>query len=149
MTLAVREITLDTLPPFVLRAADEMECRAGGMEGTMAVRRSVAGSDRAFAHYAEGELLCLWGYRVENWLSGAVMMWLLTTPEVDNHRLRFARESKALLVALLREFSTVQCFVHNDHLVAVRWLEWLGFRRVKTLTPSFTIMQKDRARWDS
>lgn len=141
MTLDIREVTLGTLPEFVLREADELECLAGGLDGQMAVKRSVASSTRAFAHYASGELLCLWGYRREP--EGATM-WLLSTEAVNRHRIAFASASLALCEEMLREFRAVRCLVHCGHADALKWLSWLGFVRSGALTANFIYMQKGR-----
>jgi len=133
-----RRITLDTIPPFTLRSADVEECVAGGLTPQLAVQRSVAASDRAYAEWLGDDLLCLWGYRR---YGPVAMMWMLSTPAVDAHARLFARESRALLGMLLREFRAVRVLVHNGHTQAIRWLEWLGFTPASALNEQFTLMQ--------
>jgi len=133
-----RRITLDTIPPFTLRSADVEECAAGGLTPQQAVRCSVAFADRAYAEWFGDELLCLWGYRAEG---PTANMWMLSTPNVDLHPRLFARETRAILGMMLREFARVRCTVHNGHTQAVRWLEWLGFTPASALNENFTLMQ--------
>jgi hypothetical protein len=93
VTLRADRITVDTIPEFKLRDNDEMECLAGGMSGQMAVRCSVAGASAAYAHYIDGDLVCLWGYRWDEYSDRTVQMWLLTTEAADKHRVAFGRAS--------------------------------------------------------
>lgn len=144
MTLVADRITLDTIPQFKLRENDELECLAGGMSGEIAVRRAVAGADAAYAHYIDEDLVCLWGYRWDDYRTRKVQMWLLSTEAADQHKLAFARATRHLLKVLQMELSTITILVHNDYTDAIKWLTWLGFTPSRTLTPHFTEMKKER-----
>lgn len=143
MTLVLKPLTLDNLPQFVLRKADELECLAGGMTGEIAVRRSILLSHNAFAHYWDDELLCLWGFRyIERPWSAS--MWLLSTSAVEQHPRAFARASKKVLEILQAEVYHIEVTVHVGYTQAIRWLEWLGFKRAEALNENFMTMKKDR-----
>lgn len=143
MILDVRKITLDMIPPFILRDADEAECQAGGMSGEEAVRRSVASSDAAYAYYCGEELLCFWGYRIEDNHWEMVNVWCLSTPAVFRHKIAFARASKEVNRMLGNVFPKMRVAVHEDYATSRYWLEWLGFRATGTWGKSFIVMQKD------
>lgn len=142
MTLHVKPIGLDSIPPFALREMDALECYAGGMTPEIAVRRSVAGATNAFAHYHEDTLLCLWGFRMDDPITRSVSMWLLSTEAVELHRIAFGRASKKFLAVALENFTSIEIIVYNDYTLAIKWLEWLGFTKVRGLTNKFSIMQR-------
>lgn len=143
MTLVLKRISLETIPEFKLRDDDETECLIAGMTGVIAVRRSVAGSAAAYAHYIDGELVCMWGYRWQEYSERTALMWLLSTPGANNHKMAFGRASKHMLKMLEQEMTRITIVVHHQHTTAIKWLEWLGFKRVRTLTEHFNEMQKD------
>lgn len=143
MILDVRKISLETIPHFILRDADEAECRAGGMSGEEAVRRSVASSDAAYAYYCNEELLCFWGYRIEDNCGDMVNVWCLSMPPVFRHRIAFARASREVNRMLGLLFPKMRVAVHEDYATSRYWLEWLGFKPTGTWGKNFIVMQKD------
>lgn len=144
MTLVADKITIDSIPAFKLRPNDEMECLAVGMSGEMAVRRFVSGSAAAYAHYIDGDLVCLWGYRWEDFTTRKAVVWLLSTEDADKHAVAFGRASRTLLTILDRQFAEISILVHNQYNEAIKWLEWLGFARSRTMTQHFTEMRRER-----
>jgi hypothetical protein len=42
------------------------------------------------------------------------------------------------------EISGITILVHNGYDEAIKWLEWLGFKRTRALTEHFTEMKKER-----
>jgi hypothetical protein len=144
VTLVAERIDLNNIPEFTLRKDDAMECLAAGLSPEMAVRRSVAGANAAYAHYIDGDLVCLWGYRWEDYRSRKAIMWLLSTEAADRHRQAFGRASRHMLDVLQVELWTITILVHNKYETAIKWLEWLGFKRSQALTESFTEMKKEK-----
>lgn len=142
MTLVAERINISNIPVFVLRKEDELECLAGGMTGDLAVRRSVAGSVSAYAHYIDGDLVCLWGYRWEEYRLRHAVMWLLTCEGADKHKLAFGRASLHMLSLLTPELRSIKILVHAGHKTAIKWLEWLGFSWNKQYTEHFIEMRK-------
>lgn len=144
MTLTAKRIDLDSIPEFTLRDSDVAECLAAGLTPELAVRRSVAGASAAYAHYIDGDLVCLWGYRWENYREREAVMWLLSTVGADLHKMAFGRASKHFLKIIQVELRTVTILVHNQYADAIKWLEWLGFKRSRALTEHFTEMKRER-----
>lgn len=144
MTLVAERIDLDSIPEFKLRDNDAMECIAAGLSPEMAVRRFVAGASAAYAHYIDGDLVCLWGYRWENYSHREAVVWLLSVEGADRHKLAFGRATKQLLKVLQVQLWVITIIVHNQYAEAIKWLEWLGFKRSRALTEHFTEMKKER-----
>lgn len=130
-----------------LRETDVREVRALGFTPDEAVRLSATLSDNAFTQSIGGEPVAYWGWRRDHFLSSTARVWMLSTPAADAHPVAFARESVRLRDTLLHQFHTLRADVHAAHTVAVRWLEWLGFRVVAARavgTETFYTMQRDR-----
>jgi hypothetical protein len=142
--VANKLIALDKIPVHTLREKDRLECLAGGLSPEQAVRRSVAGADRAFATYVDEDVLCLWGYRVEDVHTNTIVMWLLTTDLVFSHKMIFARESLRTFKLISMLFSKVSVLVHNDYADAIKWLEWLGFKKLRVVNQHFSTYEKER-----
>lgn len=144
MTLVAERIDLGSIPEFKLRDNDAAECLAAGLSPELAVRRFVAGASASFAHYIDGDLVCLWGYRWQDYTHKEAVMWLLSTEGADKHKLAFGRASKHFLKILQVELWSITILVHNQYAEAIKWLEWLGFTRSRALTVNFTEMKKER-----
>lgn len=63
-----------------------------------------------------------------NVLAGVGAPWLLGTDAVERHQVAFLRYSLEWRSQLLGRYAVLRNFVHVRNTVAVRWLEWLGFR---------------------
>lgn len=144
MTLVADRIDLGSIPEFKLRNNDALECLAAGLDPVQAVRRFVAGASAAYAHYIDGDLVCLWGYRWEDYRSRKAVMWLLSTEGANQHKMAYGRATKHLLDILQQELWTITILVHNEYAESIKWLEWLGFKRERTLTEHFTEMKRKK-----
>jgi hypothetical protein len=111
-----------------LRAADVEEVLAFGYTPYEALRQSMLNSLKAYMVEANGVPVAFWGYSSESWLSGTGYAWLLTTPEIEKHKYRFARSSKRIVAWLLTIYSRLIVAVHVNHMESRKWLEWLGFK---------------------
>lgn len=130
-----------------MRYADAMECRALGLSPKEALTLSAARSDEVFHAMKGNVLLATWGYRMDSVVANSASVWMFSEEAANAHRVHFARESERLMWTLLRRFNTLTCEVHAAHTVACRWLEWLGFREVRTRMYGdevFYVMQRDR-----
>lgn len=125
MIISAEEIP-DTVD-IILREADERECRAGGMTGAEAVRRSARTSLQSWMVTVNGIPVAFWGYGAATPLSARCYAWLLTTPSADHYAYKLARSSRRIIAWLLLRFDEVVVEVHIEHGLARRWLAWLGF----------------------
>lgn len=110
-----------------MRQADQDECWAAGVDPYTALADSRKRSDWSTEIWRNGTLLCEWGYRVDSVLTNAASVWMLSFDPMGSHTIFAGRESRRLLRELLKMFNSLQCEVHAKHLLALEWLEWLGF----------------------
>ena len=111
-----------------LRAGDEAEVRAAGLEPVEAVEISVGNSHEAWVAVEDGVVIAAWGYTALGLFSEAEV-WLLTAPEVERHRKLFLKLNHDFLAGVLEHHGAAVCHVHADYTKAVRWLAWLGFQQ--------------------
>lgn len=127
MIILVKKIPED-LSGIVLREADEKECAAGGLTAAEAIKQSGECSIFSCMVEVDGEPAAFWGLGASSALGMRGYAWLLTTPVVDRCRLRLGKESRYTMENLLYRFPEISVSVHEDHLVAYKWLRWLGFQ---------------------
>ena len=53
--------------------------------------------------------------------------WLLTAEELGSHPRVFLRGCRAFIAEVRPMYRSLASFVDERHVVAVRWLRWLGF----------------------
>jgi hypothetical protein len=132
-----------------LREADARECRRGGFTPEEALDFSIRNSTVAVQFVHNGEPLLYWGYHAETVMSDSCVAWMLTTPLADKFPLVLGLAAKRELARLHERYSRVYVLVDPDHLVAMRWLSWLGFTLHSTYIDAaeiFNIMRSERAR---
>ena len=117
----------DALTP--LRDADAAECWAMGASPRVALIESLRGSLQAFAVLEDEVPLAFWGYS-GGWVGDTVYGWLLTCPAIEGHKFRLARSSRRVVEWLLRSYNRIVIVVHEDHLLSIKWLTWLGFHPI-------------------
>jgi hypothetical protein len=136
--------------PVILdvRANDARECEVQGFSAAQALMRCIAFSDEVHQCKINGTVVAMWGFRLRGFLTQDIDAWLLTSDEVANHKVQFGRDTKRWVEdTLARGYKSMYVEVHAAYLDAVKWLLWLGFKRVDTKTiggESFLIMRKDR-----
>ena len=59
---------------------------------------------------------------------GVGCAWLLSTPEIKNHRHCFLRELRYEIEKSKSKFCLIYNFIYKENFEAKRWLKWLGFR---------------------
>lgn len=117
-----------TVPYFTtLRVADEVECRAAGLEPHAALSQSIRLSDHSFAIMVGSEVMAFWGWMAPSLLGATCHAWMLSTPLAEQHKMYMGRESKRLLRELLTAYPIITCIVDREHKLARKWLHWLGF----------------------
>lgn len=144
MTLVANRIDAGSIPEFTLRKKDVLECAAAGFTPEAAVKEFVSRANAAYAHYIDGDLVCLWGYRWEEYSTKSAVMWLLSCEGADKHKLAYGRATKHLLGLLQEQLATIKILVHVKYAKAIVWLKWLGFEYSQTLTEDFIEMKKER-----
>ncbi len=116
-----------------LRAEDDAECVAAGMSGLRALEVAIGISHQAWVALEGERVIAAWGFGADN-LFGEAEVWLLTAPAVECHKRVFVTLNIEFLEHVLRLHGSAVCHVHAPYTRAVRWLAWLGFERVATIT---------------
>jgi hypothetical protein len=116
---------------IVLREADEAECRLGGMSGIEALEQSVLWSDHSYMITSpDGDILAFFGWRNDSAVCASCKAWMLSTPAIEKWSVFAGRKSLETLEALLQDHHSVTCIVDPAYRLSVRWLRWLGFRKI-------------------
>jgi hypothetical protein len=111
-----------------IRRADALELEALGFRSPFAgIWESWRNSAQAWAGYLDQTPLGVFGYAVPQIIGRGCMPWMITTENVERHRVAFARASVKINALLLEEFSACENWVDARHLVCIRWLRWLKF----------------------
>lgn len=115
-----------------LRPEDAQECLVLGLQPSVMLADSLAMSHEAWSAERDGKVIALWGYTADG-MFGEAQAWLLTAPEIEQHKKLFLTLNRDFLSYVLRLHGSVACHVHVEYARAVRWLAWLGFQRVGTI----------------
>lgn len=101
-------------------------------------------SERAYAGYVEGKIVCLWGVIRPSILSNRGYMWLLTTEEAEEHKFMLLRLSQRIIEDLATQYAVLcgECLV-GDH-KARKWMTLLGakFGEVEGKSIPFQIVKR-------
>lgn len=110
------------------RSADRAEIEEGcgqSVAGALAIglRASVA------AHVISwnGDILAAFGDVSHSPCAGIGIPWLVSTVAIERHPRAFLRACRPLLNLMLARHPTLANYVDARNVVAIRWLEWLGF----------------------
>lgn len=141
--LGVREITAWT-ERVQLRAADEAECALGGMTGEFAVKVSVENSLCAWVAEHDGDPLVFWGYAPQSLLGDVCQAWMLTTPLADEFPVFLGLKSRKVIAHIQALYPHILITVDPAHILAIAWLNWLGFTVDGPIGP---FIQMRKSRW--
>lgn len=126
--IEIRPATVADAHALVLRAADRAEVEAlTGREPREALVASVERSASAWAGYADGELVCLFGVVPMTLVGVTGVPWLLGADAVTRYGRPFLRRNRLYVREMLRAFPVLRNVVYARNTVSIRWLAWLGF----------------------
>jgi hypothetical protein len=94
----------------------------------------------AFAGLVGDRVACLWGIAFDPGVGSFPRLWLVTTPLVEGHKVKFLRESRKFVNWAYSQFGTLEGCVDVTNAISCRWLEWLGFRYADEPTPGYVRM---------
>lgn len=117
-------------PKLQLRAEDEREVMISGGNAQEAIAFGIEHSFRTRAIYAGEILVAVWGYKPTSVIGGGCIAWMLSTPEIEKHKVAAARASQEVLDSLLICHPWVIVTVDARYATAIRWLKWLGFKTI-------------------
>lgn len=90
-------------------------------------------ASRARAARQGGRLICVWGIVPSFDVVGVGRPWMLATPEIKKVSIAFLRASRVVVDIWQEDFPILTNVVDARNDLHLRWLDWLGFRRVATL----------------
>lgn len=132
-----------------MRQADRDEVAASsGSQPFEAIARCMRLSDRSWTGCADGVPVIIFGVGYVSVVSDVAAPWLLGTDDVEKYAIPFLRGSRECLRQLLTRYSVLRNYVDSRNVVAVRWLEWLGFQFGETIQQrgvDFRFFEKVRA----
>ena len=111
-----------------LRPGDAAEIEAAGMEERQALVDSVADSVEAWAALEGDTVLAAWGISASALLGNDGWPWLLTTVDVDRHKIRLVREARRFIERARGMYPHLQMWVDARYVGALRLVASLGFR---------------------
>lgn len=117
---------LDEVLDLNLRTADQEEIVAAtGLPVQESLLRSIAISNGgAWVGIHKDRIEAVFGVVESPFLA---VPWFVATDKFHEFWLKFVRESREFIYALLDRYGLLVNFVDSRHTEAIRWLRWLGF----------------------
>lgn len=118
-----------------VRFADMAEWFAGtGAMMSRAVDAAIRSSDLVLTLVEDGEPLLLWGSDKDG------RLWMLATNRAVGRAVSIHRHMMPHLGELLERYGSVFCFADCRNEVHLKWLRWMGFEELATITlPPFDL----------
>jgi hypothetical protein len=79
-----------------------------------------------WAGFVDDQLACAWGLVPPTLLSDSALLWLHTTPLVNDHRFVFVRRSQLAVAEMLRLYPIITGVTLANAEGSRKWIEWLG-----------------------
>lgn len=129
-SILVLPAVLDHIEQFVplAREADVAElAAASGWAPRQALEHGVLVSTVAWTAWIDIEPLCMLGVSPVNAVAGVGAPWCIGTPALERSQFAFLRQNREYVARMLDAFPHLVNYVDERHVVAKRWLRWLGF----------------------
>lgn len=111
-----------------VREPDRKEIwRSSATSPEAALRRALKVSDVVWTGRYDGDLVCMFGVAPVSIITGVGSPWMVGTDLIEKHARPFLRANKTYIGHMLRKYPTLMNYADTENVVAVRWLEWLGF----------------------
>jgi hypothetical protein len=121
-----------------MRRVDYGKIEQAGLNTIRELNRVVASSVFSWAGFIDDEVVCLWGVQCDDLLSRKGLLWLITTPNVEERAFTFVRASQRTLEKMFETFDTIEGYVEADFDRSIKWLRWLKF----AIEPPFMVKDK-------
>lgn len=89
---------------------------------------SLLRTHRVWVGYNDDRIVCVWGAQLGTITNPQAYIWLYTTPEVEDCKFTFIRQSQLVRDQLLVDFPTIHGHCHKDAERSIRWMRLLGAR---------------------
>lgn len=110
-----------------MRAIDRMECQVFGRDPKQALRWSLMASALAWTARIDGRPEAMFGASTVSTIEGVGSPWLLMTDVAVRHARALVRMGRQYSDLMQRQYLRLENRVHADNVVAIRWLERLGY----------------------
>lgn len=111
-----------------MRSADRDELAALGYAPEVAMRVSLGGEGEAWTGMIDGVPVCMFGVNSSSALTPhRGLPWMMGTESLDRHAILFLKRCKAQVDRMQSLFPLLENWIAVSNVVAVTWLEWLGF----------------------
>jgi hypothetical protein len=111
-----------------MRAADRAECEAYGFTDWQAmVRASAEESTLLWSAYDGEGLVSVFGVAPADGMDGYGAPWMLSTDRFDRHHRALVKTVPPYLAQMRSLFPRLLNWVYAENVVAVRWLQRIGF----------------------
>ena len=110
-----------------LKKADIDEVKAShNFTPEEALRNSFNLSTMKFTFLYKNKVIGMFGIRPESLVSNVAIVWMLTSDEIENMKLRFLRLSRIFLGVFRSYYPVLVNHVDIRHKSSIAWLEWMG-----------------------
>lgn len=92
------------------------------------VQEAIAISPAAFIAETNGAISAMWGVRATCVLDDRAYLWMLGTPDIEQHPYAFLRYSRVIMRHMRDHYSMLYGEIETDYVASIRWLRWLGAR---------------------
>jgi hypothetical protein len=114
---------------FTMRQADKEEVWAQSHSTPReALQYSYDKSEIALTVLWKGKIAGMFGIKPKSLISDRAIVWLLTSDEVSNMKLSFAKYSKKVMNMFLNLYPVLENYVDSRYIDSVKWLKWCGFK---------------------
>jgi hypothetical protein len=111
-----------------LRRGDYIECSAfNPADPDDMVRQSFINSDHCWAWIVGGRVGAMFGVQQDAKRPKVGLVWMVSTPDVEERPLYVARQSVLFVQMMLKAFDQLEALVDYRYAATLRWLGWLGF----------------------
>ena len=131
-----RVATLEDISYVVprLRAEDNEEAKAmWGITPAQFFRGAGTNENIYCIYNREGTPVALGGVAALASSPGVAQIWMVATPELENHQIEFLKHSKRFIQEVSAPFMLVYNYVHAKNEVHLKWLKWCGFTFINRL----------------
>jgi hypothetical protein len=80
-----------------------------------------------FTGVAMNKPVCMFGVKPGTLLSGVSVPWMIASEDIEFHSRVFLRESRKVTKVFAENFPVLENYVDARNVMAVRWLQWVGF----------------------
>jgi hypothetical protein len=125
----IEPLTLEAVRHVVANMSPE-DAREVAAAGVAALESFTFGMDKSALSgcvVLAGQPVAIWGCVPDTQNAGAAIPWMIATPQFRTRKREAMDLSRGVIDLMQGSFSRLHNVVHAEHIIAQRWLRWLGF----------------------